>query len=134
MKQPKGNLTSTQLEILEAIWEAPEGEASVADLWKALCAKRKVARTTVLTHVDRLDKRGWLKRRKGDGALLYSATLDRATVFERMAGQFIDEFFEGSASTLVASLLGSKKIDPDEMARLTRAIEDAEEQKEAEES
>ena len=48
-------LSETQLEIMNLIWSA--GEATVGEVWKALARRRKVARNTVLTLMERLEKK-----------------------------------------------------------------------------
>ena len=47
-------LSEAQLEIMDLIWRA--GEVTVGEVWKALARRRKVARNTVLTLMERLAK------------------------------------------------------------------------------
>ena len=77
MPDPKGSLTAAQYEIMTAIWQAGEAGISVADIWQAIGQSRSIGRTTVLNQVDRLEKRGWLKRVPGDGATRFRATLSK---------------------------------------------------------
>jgi predicted transcriptional regulator len=114
---PDVNLTPVQFEILQVTWDADAG-ASVAEIWEAVAANRSVGRTTILNLVDRLEKRGWLSRRKVDGVFRYRPTVDRATATEHVAAEFVDAFFSGSASDLVMSLLGSRRVSPDEIEQL----------------
>ncbi|CAN5485033.1 N/A [soil metagenome] len=118
MARPQGTLTAAQHEILDVIWNRPEAGATVTDIWHAIGQKRAVTRTTVLNQVDRLEKRGWLRRKKHEDGFRYFATLSRDEAARGMAEEFIASFFGGSASELVMSLLGSKKIKPSELARL----------------
>jgi BlaI family transcriptional regulator, penicillinase repressor len=116
-------LTPAQFEILQTAWNNPAG-ASVAEIWEAASANRSVTRTTILNLVDRLEKRGWLTRRKVDGVFRYTPTVDRETATRKVAAEFVDAFFDGSASELVMSLVGSKQISADEIAQL-RALLDS---------
>jgi BlaI family transcriptional regulator, penicillinase repressor len=121
----EGSLTPVQLEIMEVIWASePEG-ATVADIWRKIHAARPVARTTILNLVDRLHKRGWLRRRKADSGFRYSATEDRSRTRARLAGRFVESFFEGSASNLVMSLLGGNGLDADDIERLRRILDES---------
>ena len=52
------SLSPGQLEIMDVVWR--HGEATVAEVWKALSARRQVARNTVLTMLARLEEKGWL--------------------------------------------------------------------------
>jgi predicted transcriptional regulator len=121
-RPPDAALTAVQFEIMQVVWDAPEG-ASVADVWDAVGRQREVARTTVLNLVGRLVKRGWLNRRKVGGVYRYFAAIDRQTTTATVAGKFVDEFFGGSAAELVMSLVGSRRISPAEIDELRRLLD-----------
>ena len=118
MAKPQGTLTAAQHEILDVIWNRPAAGATVTEIWDAISQQRGVTRTTVLNQVDRLEKRGWLRRKKHEDGFRYVATLSRDQAARSMAEEFIDSFFGGSASELVMSLLGSKRLKHSEIARL----------------
>jgi predicted transcriptional regulator len=121
---PEGNLTPAQHEILEIVWDAGGDGATVAEIWQAVSAKRSVGRTTILNLVDRLEKRGWLRRRdESAGANRYLATVSRERTAAGLAKEFVNDFFEGSASNLVMTLLGSSKLSKVEMERLRDALD-----------
>ena len=125
MAKPEGGLTPVQLEIMEVIWASePEG-ATVGDIWGRIRVARPVARTTILNLVDRLHKRGWLRRRKADSGYRYSATEDRLRTRAHLAGHFVESFFEGSASNLVMSLLGGNGLDADDVERLRQILDES---------
>jgi predicted transcriptional regulator len=52
-------------------------------------------------------------------------TRDRTQASAGIAKKFIDQFFGGSASELVMSLLGSKKIRPGEIERLRKLLDES---------
>jgi predicted transcriptional regulator len=123
MPKPEGSLTSAQYEIVAVVWESGDQGAAVADIWQAISAKRPVGRTTILNLVDRLEKRGWLVRRDREKPCHYLAALGREETAVFLAGGFVDDFFAGSASNLVMSLLGSKRLKPGEIERLREVLE-----------
>ena len=125
MTKPEGSLTSTQHEIMELIWDHGARGATVAEIWQVIATRRSVGRTTILNLVDRLEKRGWLIRRGSKKPARYVAGLDREKTAALLAGGFADDFFGGSASELVMSLLGSRKFSTDEVRRLRRLLESA---------
>jgi predicted transcriptional regulator len=96
----------------------------VSEIWQAISQQRDVGRTTVLNLVDRLEKRGWLSRRKVDGVFQYTATVGREKAAGHVAGEFVDAFFSGSAADLVMSLLGSKRISADEVDELRAMLDE----------
>jgi predicted transcriptional regulator len=84
-----------------------------------------VARTTILNLVDRLEKRGWLKRRDAEGGARYSAAVTRDRTSAALAGDFVQTFFEGSPANLVMSLLGTSKLNAAEIRRLREILDRA---------
>jgi BlaI family penicillinase repressor len=128
-KAPEG-LTPAQMEILSVIWSM--GQAGVADVWRALSRRRTVARNTVQTMLTRLHERGWLRAREVGNAFVYSPARTRDSVLSRVVGGLLDSAFDGSASGLVAALLKSRKLSPDEAARIRALIDRAERRPEKE--
>ncbi|MEZ6121608.1 MAG: BlaI/MecI/CopY family transcriptional regulator [Planctomycetaceae bacterium] len=123
MPDPDGSLTPAQFEILQLLWDSPGG-LSVAEIWEAVRGDRDVSRTTVLNLVDRLEKRNWLTREKIEGVFRYSAAMDRRTTESQLAESFVGEFFDGSPSSFVLSLLGSGRISKAELRRLRELLND----------
>jgi predicted transcriptional regulator len=120
---PDGPLTPAQYEILEAAWTAGADGVTVAEIWQSIGQSRQVARTTVLNLVDRLEKRGWLKRRSVDGVNRYTATRSRDQTSGALANDFVDDFFGGSAPHLVMSLLGSGRLSADDVRQLRKLLD-----------
>ena len=122
---PEGKLTPVQFEIMQLIWSSAEG-LTIGEIWESIRSGRDVSRTTVLNLVDRLEKRGWLKRRKDQGVFRYAAAVQRQSVETQLASDFVQEFFAGSAANLVMSLLGSQRISRADIQRLKRLMEEKE--------
>ena len=123
MSDQEGTLTAAQFEILQLLWEAESG-MSVAEIWAKVCEGREVSRTTILNLVDRLEKRNWLQREKKGGVFRYQACVDRPTTEAQLASEFVSEYFNGSTSSFVLSLLGSKRVSKSEVARLKAILDD----------
>ena len=122
---PEGNLTPAQYEILQVIWRGDDEGPTVAEIWREISKSRAVGRTTILNLVDRLEKRGWLTRRRAQGVYRYQAALNRDETTQALASEFVDDFFGGKASDLVMSLLGNKRIEKKEVERLRKLIDKA---------
>jgi len=122
---PDGQLTPVQFEIMEAIWAAGSGGATVAEVWQVISQSRSVARTTILNLVDRLEKRGWLRKADTDAGIRFRASVTREATSAGLAGEFVTDFFGGSTSSLVMSLLGSQTLDSAELARLRSMLDQA---------
>jgi BlaI family transcriptional regulator, penicillinase repressor len=125
MKKPEGNLTPVQYQIMEAVWRKGDAGAPVVEIWQAVRADRSVGRTTVLNLVDRLEKRGWLLCSRENRPNRYLAAVTREDTAALLAGEFVNDFFSGSAGNLVMSLLGSKRLSRDDIAELSKLLENA---------
>ncbi len=123
MPEPEGSLTPIQYEIMDAVWRHENGDATVGEVWQTIAAQRDVVRTTVLNLVGRLEKRGWLKRRKRRGVNRYAATVTHEKATTLIAGEFVDNFFGGSVANLILSLPGSERLDADDIERLQNMID-----------
>ncbi len=124
MTRPDGTLTPAQHEILEVIWARGGNGCTVAEIWQQISTQRGVARTTVLNQVDRLEKRRWLRRKKTDTGLRYSAVVSRDDASRLLATDFVNDFFGGSASELVMNLLGDKRLKPSDVDRLREILDE----------
>lgn len=122
MTNAEGTLTAAQYQILEVIWNGTDAGVTVTQIWQEICRQREVTRTTVLNQVDRLEKRGWLQRKKHEDGYRYVATQSREQAAREITAEFIDSYFAGSASDLLMSLLGTKKLKPAEIARLRKLL------------
>jgi BlaI family penicillinase repressor len=125
LTRPEGNLTAAQYEIMRAVWDSGSSGATVAEIWQVIAAGRSVGRTTVLNLVDRLEKRGWLKRVPDSSPARYLAAMSQPATAAFLAGEFVQDFFEGSASSLMMSLLGNQRLRPDEIDELRKLIDAA---------
>ncbi len=122
---PSGKLTPAQYELMQVVWNFGRDGATVAEVWQAVSEQRSVGRTTILNLLDRLEKRGWLRRHEQEGVNRYVAAVDRDRTDAELARGFVQEFFGGSATNLVMSLLGSAELDADELQRLRKLLASA---------
>lgn len=116
-------LSDAQLEIVQIVWQ--HGEIAVSDVWQAIASRRPVARNTVLTVMDRLEKRGWLSKRSVGNTHLYRATVSEKATLGEMARRFVDSTFGGSADALVMALLEGRGVSPEEARRIRKRIDEA---------
>ena len=123
----ESKLTPAQLEIMNLFWE--QGELGVAQVWKLLSARRKVARNTVQTMLTRLVERGWLLARPEGKAFCFRASRPRKSTLRRMVSQLLDTAFDGSASGMVMALLEARRLSADEAQRIRALIDRSQEAK-----
>src|SRR5439155_5309436 len=118
-------LTPLELEIMKVLWTA--GPAGVQAVRDALAPRRKLAYTTVQTMLNVLWRKGRVRRALKDRAYVYHPVLTRRRALREAVGDMVDRLFGGSAESLVVSLVESRQLTPEALARLTRAPERPEE-------
>ena len=116
-------LSEAQLEIMNVVWDG--GEVTVTDVWNVLAGRRQVARNTVLTLMDRLEKKGWLKGRAEGQTHYYAAAAPRDATLGQVVHRLVDAAFAGSAEALVLALLEGRGVSDEEAKRIRRLIDDA---------
>ena len=79
-------------EIMKVLWA--RGSASVVEV--AQCLNSALAYTTVMTTLDRLFKKGLLRREKKNRAFIYSASLTSAEVEMQRAAGLVRRYFADS--------------------------------------
>ncbi len=117
------DLSPSQLEIMQEVWK--QDETTVSEVRERLLEKRSVARNTVLTLMDRLNQKGWLKRRLKAGIHYYSATASQKATLGDMLNQMVENAFSGSSADLVLTLLESRELSKDEALHIQSLIKDA---------
>ncbi|MFZ0477926.1 MAG: BlaI/MecI/CopY family transcriptional regulator [Terriglobales bacterium] len=127
LRRTEANLTSAQLEIMNLFWE--HGELGVAQVWKLLSERRRLARNTVQTMLTRLVEKGWLQARSEGTAFCFRASRPRKSTLRGMVSQLLDNAFGGSASGLIMALLEAKRLSPDEVQRIRSLIDEMQEAK-----
>ena len=125
MPNPKGTLTGPQFEILQTLWEDEAVGMTVGEIWDSIRVNRDVSRTTILNLVDRLEKRHWLVREKVDGVYRYKPAVERGQTEQMLANDFVGEYFGGSPSNFILSLLGSKGVSKDEVRKVKKLLDEA---------
>jgi BlaI family penicillinase repressor len=119
-RAPEG-LTPLELEIMKVLWAA--GPGGVQAVREALAPRRKLAYTTVQTMLNVLWKKGLARRTLMDRAYVYHPVLTRRRALRHALGDMVERLFGGSAESLVMSLVESRHLTPEALARLTRALE-----------
>jgi len=83
-----------ELECLKALWGL--GRGRVRAVRQALAGERKLAYTTVMTVLDRLEKRGGVTRHKQGRAFIYQPKVSRQAMRQFAVKKLVDGFFDGS--------------------------------------
>jgi predicted transcriptional regulator len=120
------SLPRREREIFEILCSA--GEATAADIRKAMADAP--SHSAVRTMLGRLEAKGLVKHRSVDQAYVYKSVPQVSKVRESALKSLVRTFFDGSAANAATALLGlTKKLDPEELDALQRAIDEAKERR-----
>jgi BlaI family transcriptional regulator, penicillinase repressor len=114
-------LGSLQSEVMELIWR--QGEATVAQLVDTIGRGRVITYTTVLSAVQKLERKGWLKHRSAGRAYIYFPTRNREQVGGRTLRELLKTAFGGDPTLLLASLLDDTRLSDTDLKELRSLIE-----------
>lgn len=106
---------------MEIVWDL--GEATVNQVRDRLARRRKLAYTTVLTVMQKLDKSGWLMHREEGRAYVYRPTKTRDEAGRSSLRQFIDRICGGNPIAAFQHLLADEDLSADDLAALRKMID-----------
>jgi len=115
-------LTDAELRLMDVIWD--RGGATVAEVVECLSGDTPLAYSTVLTTLRILENKGYLKHFKQGRAFVYRPVVGREQARQHAVTHLLRRFFEGSPEQLVLNLIEAGTIDPEELARLRKRIEE----------
>ena len=113
--------TELELKMLKLFWKkspllAREVQAALAD------EGRELAKTTVITVLNTMVDKKYLKRKTQGNMYLFSPQISEEEVSERVLGDVLDRVFDGSTSAVLLKLFDVKNLDDEELKELRRII------------
>ncbi|OGW13862.1 MAG: hypothetical protein A2035_06495 [Nitrospirae bacterium GWA2_42_11] len=109
--------------VMDVLWEM--SEATGREVFEEIEKKKPVAFTTVLTVMDRLLKKGLIKRIKKGGLYVYKTTLSKDDFVKQVSEEVLQGILDISASSAATSFVDILyKTSPDEIERLSKLIEE----------
>jgi predicted transcriptional regulator len=123
MRTKSRTLTEQELEIMKVVWELQT--ATVRDVYEELLRRRKIAYTTVMTMMNILEEKGYLKKRAEEKAHVYRPAQARAKVIRAMVQEFVQRVFNGSEQPLLVQLVKDRQLSQKDLDEIARQIKKA---------
>ena len=98
------------------------GQSTVGGAAEGFGAPRGLARSTVLTMMERLRKKGHLTRQQADGVYQYAPRTAHGAAVRQMVRNFVDRTLDGSITPFVAYLAERERLSEDELAELEALV------------
>ena len=123
MTRPLPALGAQELAMMKVVWRLKD--VSVRDVYETLRERRPVAYTTVMTMMNTLEGKGYLKKELDGRAFRYRPAVPERRVVTRMVKEFVERVFDGSTAPLLAHLVTSTELSDEEREELRRLIDGA---------
>ena len=109
-----------ELALLQYIGE--NEPTSVGEVAARVGEARGLARSTVLTMMERLRTKGYLQREQDEGVYRYSSTAEQQEVVNGAVGSFVEKTLQGSISPFVAWMSEKAEVSDNELAELEALV------------
>lgn len=117
---PRPTIGDQELALLHYL--AEHEPASVGETAAGFGETHGLARSTVLTMMERLRAKGYLKRRQVQGVYRYSTATGPGEAMRSAVGQFVEKTLSGSVSPFVAWMAEHGEVSDDELAELQALV------------
>jgi len=115
------DLGELQRAVIEVVWEL--GEASVHQVRKRLARRKRLAYTTILTAMQKLEKAGWLRHRTQGKSYIYLPTRTREEAGANSVRRFAERVFDGDALLMFQHLVRQSTLSDEELRELRKMID-----------
>jgi predicted transcriptional regulator len=111
-----------ELPLMEILWT--RGSMKGRDLYEAIRASKRIAYTTALTVLGRLSKKGFIRKDRESGAILFTPAVSRGEYQGAVTGDLLRRAFEVSPDLAVSAFTDIySKTHGDQIGRLEELIE-----------
>ena len=108
---------------MKVVWRLKD--VSVREVYEAERQRRPVAYTTVMTMMNTLEAKGYLKKTLDGRAFRYRPALPEQRVVRAMVREFVERVFDGASAPLLAHLVTESDLSETEREELRRLIDEA---------
>jgi predicted transcriptional regulator len=125
MDRASGLPTSSELEILQVIWQ--RGPSTVREVYRTLEKDREIGYSTVLKFMQIMTAKGSLVRDETVRPQVYRPARPQQHTQRGMMRDLVARAFGGSPATLVMQLLSERKATHDERRQIRELLDSLEE-------
>jgi predicted transcriptional regulator len=116
------HVTDKEWAVLEQLWD--RGPATVRQLTDTLYPRGGASEYgTVHKFLERLEEKGYVRRRRRAGALVFQAEVGRDEVIGRQLEAVVEKMCGGSLQPLLSNLVRVKRLTPAELRELLTLVE-----------
>ena len=113
-----------ELEVLKVLWE--RGPCTVREVHAHLQGVEERAYNTVLTHLQRLEAKGYVASDKSGMANVYRAVVSRSRMLKQRLKDLANQLCEGTSAPLVLALVEGSRFTPEEIEQFRQLLDELE--------
>ena len=118
-------MSEAEREVLKALWE--HGPSTVREVQGVLGGQgQEWTRSTVITLLQRLEKKGYVASDKRKFAFVFRAAVTRGEVVHQRISELAEELSEGDAVPLVMAFAQQHRFTDEEIRQFRRMIDEME--------
>jgi predicted transcriptional regulator len=116
--------TEAELEVLRVLWG--RGASTVREVHAEVCVTKPVGYTTVLKQMQVMHQKGLLRRSERFRSHVYEPNRPQTQTQRQLARSLVERAFGGSASALLLSALGGRRVTPEELSEIRQLLDEIE--------
>ncbi len=114
--------TELELEILKVLWQESPLPVREVRLRLKDQAERTLTHSSVITMLNIMVRKGYLRRRKQGKAFLFTPKVERENISGGIVGDLLSKLFDGSPAAMVLNLIETADLDHEEMIEVRRLV------------
>lgn len=115
------DLASTELDVMKVLWKA--GRSSAREVHEGVEESLGWAYSTTRTTLERLAKKGAVRKRRFHGLTLYEAKISKARGLARRVLEFAERVLETDPAPVVSLFARSEALSEEEIDELSRLLD-----------
>lgn len=124
MEQQNVELTGSEWSVMECLWE--QAPRTAVQLAKELTARVGWAKSTTMTMLSRMEKKGLIGYEDGGRAKLYYPKVEREAAAAAETVSFLDRVYRGSISAMMSAMTAREALSQAEIEELYAILRQAE--------
>lgn len=121
-EEQRQSMSDAEREVLKVLWD--HGPSLVRDVVEHLVENGlEWSRSTVITLLQRLEKKGYVESDKSEFAFVFRAVVSREDEMRARMNELAGELCDGEALPLVMAFAERHRFSPEELARFRAMIE-----------
>lgn len=123
MRRKIQKLPDSELDVMIALWNG-HGEMTRSEIEDFMKRKKKLAPTTILTLLSRLEKKKFVSVKKEGKANLYRALVTQEEYQQQEGKHVLEKLYGNSLKNFVATLYQGKQIDQSDIEELEAFLQE----------